>query len=112
MKKRKKLPKRLKKQWLKALRSGEYKQGQGALCAKAKDGEEKYCCLGVLYDSTQDDWYGFIGSNWCAKNRMGYYSHVTFGDGIMDEDDVTKLMNMNDSGKSFKKIADWIEKNL
>jgi len=30
-------------EWLKALRSGDYKQGRGSLCNK-----NKYCCLGVL----------------------------------------------------------------
>lgn len=39
----------IKAKWLEALRSGEYKQGGGALCANASDGME-YCCLGVLTD--------------------------------------------------------------
>lgn len=37
--------KKIKKLWLKALRSGEYKQGKLALRIK-----NKYCCLGVLCD--------------------------------------------------------------
>lgn len=37
--------KEIKKRWLKALRSGEYKQGKKAL--KTKKG---FCCLGVLCD--------------------------------------------------------------
>lgn len=40
----------IKAQWLKALRSGEYKQGQYALRYTAESGEMKYCCLGVLTD--------------------------------------------------------------
>ena len=32
--------------WVEALRSGEYKQGRGALCRKTEDTFE-YCCLGV-----------------------------------------------------------------
>jgi hypothetical protein len=33
--------------WIKALRSGEYKQGQKRLCVIDRDKSEKYCCLGV-----------------------------------------------------------------
>ena len=39
------MPKALKKKWLAALRSGEYKQGQGLLY---NPDNESYCCLGVL----------------------------------------------------------------
>ncbi len=40
-----KMPKTLLDKWLKALRSGEYKQGRGTLYCKKSD---SYCCLGVL----------------------------------------------------------------
>jgi hypothetical protein len=40
----------IKAQWLSALRSGEYKQGQGKLAKVAESGEKQYCCLGVLCD--------------------------------------------------------------
>jgi hypothetical protein len=36
--------------WLDALRSGEYKQGQGRLRKTEDDGTFSYCCLGVLCD--------------------------------------------------------------
>ena len=36
---------RIKKLWVKALRSGKYKQGRNALCHAGR-----YCCLGVLCD--------------------------------------------------------------
>lgn len=39
-----KLKKRVKAQWVAALRSGEYQQGTGAL----RHGDDTYCCLGVL----------------------------------------------------------------
>lgn len=38
------MPMETKDKWLKALRSGEYKQTTGSLC----DGKGGYCCLGVL----------------------------------------------------------------
>jgi hypothetical protein len=39
----------IKKLWVKALRSGEYKQGKGALVVKGKQCDS-FCCLGVLTD--------------------------------------------------------------
>lgn len=36
----------VKKKWLAALRSGEYKQGSGAL----RTADDRFCCLGVLCD--------------------------------------------------------------
>lgn len=37
----------IKRDWLIALRSGEYKQGKRQL-RNCEDGEWAYCCLGVL----------------------------------------------------------------
>ncbi len=39
---------KVKKKWLKGLRSDKYKQGKNALKTKNRLGNEKYCCLGVL----------------------------------------------------------------
>lgn len=36
----------IKKRWVAALRSGDYKQGTGAL----RNADNKFCCLGVLCD--------------------------------------------------------------
>ena len=61
---------KIKEKWLKALRSGEYKQGRESL---RKD--DKYCCLGVLCDiapkklgmwGTQDT--GFIAEDGTQTN--------------------------------------------
>ncbi len=38
----------IKDQWVKALKSGEYKQGYGKLAVKMSNGQQKHCCLGVL----------------------------------------------------------------
>jgi hypothetical protein len=44
------------RRWIQALESGDYKQGQGALC-KNVNGSFEYCCLGVLADIELDtDW--------------------------------------------------------
>lgn len=38
------------KQWIKALRSGKYKQGEGTLKQYDSKGQAQHCCLGVLCD--------------------------------------------------------------
>ena len=35
------------REWVAALRSGEWQQGTGRLCSVGQDGEKRYCCLGV-----------------------------------------------------------------
>lgn len=42
--------KEIKDRWTAALRSGDYKQGQGALCAVQEGQPDEFCCLGVLCD--------------------------------------------------------------
>lgn len=41
------LKKKVKKQWVKALRSGKYTQGTGVLRRHLDYGSVRYCCLGV-----------------------------------------------------------------
>jgi len=49
------MKKRVLTKWLKALRSGKYKQGRGTLCQTDKKGNESFCCLGVLCDLYQKE---------------------------------------------------------
>lgn len=42
------MSRKLKADWLRALRSGEYEQGKGALEKQYPDGRVQNCCLGVL----------------------------------------------------------------
>ena len=107
---------RVMKQWVKALRSGEYKQGQYTLC-----NNNTFCCLGVLADLAAKE-------NICKTEKVSYCS-VTYDtlsgtlppsvlewSGIKNEYGVrkgrkTSLVGLNDkSGYSFKRIADIIEK--
>ena len=39
-----------------ALRSGRYTQGQGCLRFSLSEGEDVFCCLGVLCDITNTPW--------------------------------------------------------
>lgn len=103
-----KLPKLFKKRWLKALLSGDYKQGNGLLY----DREAKtYCCLGVAADilgcrTKPDGTYLMKGE--VSKNGLKKVPQVLLG----DEKLPLKLAEMNDKPKSFKAIAKWIDKNL
>lgn len=95
----------LKEKWVKALRSGEYPQGEGFLFMNGA-----YCCLGVLNVcsgiSTEDIQGIAIGNTEALLFPNGDYPKDRVSDPIM------KLMEMNDSGSTFPEIADWIEKNL
>jgi hypothetical protein len=107
-----KLPKAFKNKWLKALRSGEYKQGDGKLWNKK---DNTYCCLGVAGKLC-----GVVGlsapSRWEFldfkenKNLRGKTRVPEIIQGIHGVADI--LAGMNDRGDSFKVIANYIEKNL
>ena len=99
------------KEWVGNLRSGEYQQGQGFL-----HHSDSYCCLGVLCDmsvkDTEYEWKsGFIGPDSKVKHFEEHY--VCPPDKMLDELNISmkanKLMKMNDSGKTFSEIADYIE---
>ncbi len=93
----------LKKEWLSALRSGDYKQGTKVL----RKGNS-FCCLGVLCDvvdpsrwNERDDRYLW------GKNLLCFAPSFLVGWGEQNP-----LVRMNDAGFSFLDIADWIEENL
>jgi hypothetical protein len=106
-------------EWIAALRSGEYRQGQGTL--RSRDGNF-FCCLGVAADLAvghgegtwvNDDGYGFVLPN----DDDPFYGllpdtlHETLG---LSADDEAGLIRMNDTGysKSFAEIADHIEATI
>lgn len=107
--------------WVKALRSGKYKQTTGRLNRIGN-----YCCLGVLCDISK------LGTWVQPQNNIGwleYKSTDEFDAAVFLPDSVQKLtgmysicgsdnksklslMDLNDEKKwSFKKIAAYIEKN-
>lgn len=121
----------IKAKWLDALRSGKYAQTNGAL----KKGDS-YCCLGVLcdvYAKTRRNGSHFekdVNAGWLFGRgerekfvtRDGCESHLYLPEPVAkwagipphtttdsEQDD---LANMNDEGKSFEEIADYIEKHL
>ena len=126
------------KAWISALRSGEYKQGQGKL--KMAD---KFCCLGVVTDLAVKEGKGKWRGNRFYPNT-GPFSN--YGSGLLPcniacllgwseaevrqdwvaiavdqdvlllhiavDDAAQALDRLNDSGYSFLQIADLIEKEL
>lgn len=113
----------VKAKWLQALRSGEYQQGQLNLRRKTKDAVQ-FCCLGVLCDvSQQGKWshrsYRVGEESLCStlppsiRKWAGINTELTDKDNWPHDDSAEAcLIQMNDNGKSFVEIADWIERNL
>ena len=58
----------IKDMWVKALRSGEYEQGVGALCENGK-----YCCLGVLADIASKKG---VTEKYITSDGAGFYHDV------------------------------------
>lgn len=102
------------KKWVKALRSGKYKQTTGQLRDYARYDEGKtYCCLGVLCSITKSK--GWVGETVLPKHvvkKVGMKLDRGNGE-INDEGWYDKgkcLSQLNDNGMSFKQIANVIEK--
>lgn len=125
--------------WVKALRSGKFKQAQGTLVSfkEDEDGElmkdrngdlikSGHCCLGVLCEVSKvplDAFQSFSSLEGGLNKACGIDSHE--GE-VVNDDGIAKLMEIrvgntvkeygsladaNDSGVSFRCIASWIEKN-
>lgn len=112
--------KQLKEKWVKALRSGEFKQGKDYLCAEQDDGTHAFCCLGVLACVMGKKPERLISKSHLNEVRMAKPSGLgSWGSGCYDNEDPEthyttqrKLAAMNDNGDSFKQIANWISRNL
>lgn len=124
------MKKEVAERWVKALRSGKYEQGVGALKHKSR-----YCCLGVLCEIS-----GLIEGSDLIKDTGTciLYAHSdnelkeTIPDDILEWSEMkngrgefwdlnnetiiyligrTSLADANDHGDSFNQIADFIEKH-
>jgi hypothetical protein len=127
------------KKWVKALRSGKFKQGQGTLKKFNKQGQEQYCCLGVLcelYNETMKKNKKKTLPEKVCDNDSGFsYGYCRFGGkkedlpkevmnwagignsmGAFTNDnpihDQYNLADLNDTGRKFTTIANIIEKNV
>lgn len=99
---------KLKTKWVKALRSGKFKQGDGGLYY-----DRKYCCLGVLCTVAGID----IKEAKRNRGNVELLSTPVLRKVGLTHNRQQLLARMNDgtpiaSPKSFPEIADYIEKNL
>ena|SRR5688500_9528422 len=101
--------------WIKALESGEYKQGKGAL-ANRRDGNFDFCCLGVACmvdgrSAVRINGLAFLPEKLSEKLDIDYrgcfISNVKHRGKIY-----LNLAQMNDAGVSFKTIAKVIRDQL
>ena len=109
------MKKPLRNQWMKALRSGDYKQGRCCLYYKDRGGEV-WCCLGVLrHIADPKDELSFEDDGLMLDTeQLNAFS--------LKDAEHKYLMAMNDgrtkSGETvietqtFNQIADWIGENL
>lgn len=102
-----KMKKTIKTKWLAALRSGKFAQCDGSLRKEdyLGSGRDAYCCLGVLH---------FCATGKNPRLDKGLLSkNVCSAVGVRRGGVTEKLVEMNDGqGKSFKQIANWVEKYL
>lgn len=113
----------LKSKWLEALRNGGYKQGHQELYTPSDEGDGRFCCLGVLAVVAGEDLNKIAGkchlddilrSDLIGTFDTGDPADPTFSSVNPDTFTTTQrtLAGLNDSGKTFAEIADWIEVNL
>jgi hypothetical protein len=122
------------KKWVRALRSGLFQQGQGYL-RKENDGNSEgvkspdlFCCLGVACELAAiegvniskrkktehiDGEYEYDGSTGLLPESVLEWLGLSSTDGHFQLENhfTSSLTEMNDSGKTFEEIADFIERN-
>jgi hypothetical protein len=99
-------PKEIRQAWVAALRSGEFRQGTGAM--RKEDGS--MCCLGVLYQVVNGRRPRLNLAVPGKKTTMACGLHNC--EGRVEKDIVPGLKSLwtaNDAGVNFLKIADIIE---
>lgn len=107
--------KKIKARWLRALRSGKYRQGQKRL----RNTNGTMCCLGVLCDvfdktkwekPSENDW---IDWTYDGGNETCLPYHVRSKAGLSDEAQVD-LMSLNDDHRpnAYRRVIAYIKENL
>lgn len=103
--------------WVKALRSGKFRQGRGNLVINDDAGNPiGYCCLGVLAIHV----LGFDDRGSAVLHEpMRLQAGMLSDDGsvsdslyiVIENSRYSSLAEANDGGESFESIANWIECN-
>jgi hypothetical protein len=96
------------KEWVKALRSGKYKQTKGVLYEADRNA---FCCLGVACDISglpPEEWHG--SDYTVLPQEVKQSLNLSSNYGRFFDGDYTSLVKCNDAlGYSFDQIADIIE---
>jgi hypothetical protein len=98
--------KNVKHKWVKALRSGDYKQGKGCLL-NLKEGEANYCCLGVLVNLFEKEHHLQFNkqlSGWGENHGYKLPLLVSEWSGVSNSQE-SVLMELNDREIPFDTIA-------
>ncbi len=108
------------KQWVAALRSGQYKQGTGQL----RQGD-KFCCLGVLCNlhaqahpgiaAAQRELDGYLGEDVFLPKQVQEWAGMKNDNGSGVSSPLyqnTSLAELNDYGYTFTQIAKIIEDHI
>ncbi len=116
---------RIKEAWIKALRSGDYKQGRETLNCNGE-----FCCLGVLTDlyikEYNRSWSQLVDEPDCSlmcfedggdllPESVIQWADVTSNDPIIDEADdaIYRISYYNDEERyDFNQLADLIQEHL
>lgn len=103
------MDKDVKKRWLKALTSGDYKQGQNSLCFN-----EQFCCLGVLGDIEDLLHYVSGSGRRIAISNSGaeLYGSLpqTYIDSVgLSYQTCSDLMDANDRSNDFEEAIEMIK---
>ena len=115
----------IKRRWINALRSGEYDQTKNTLCLEDGNGACYLCVLGVLgnlYQESHAEEICWIPED-SDTNAVGIKVLRIMGSPVglrtkirkwagLNQQDYCALMCMNDRGRSFRQMANWIQKNV
>lgn len=115
----------VKTQWVEALTSGDYQQGQGKLAYVDSQNKTRYCCLGVLCDLAvkagvidepeyDDDQHAafYDGEGAILPVRVYEWAGLANIHGDPTEDKSYYLPSKNDQGATFTEIAKIIQENF
>lgn len=110
------MKKEVAEKWVKALRSGEFKQTRKVLSQDDHDGAgPSFCCLGVLCEiSGKGSWdihRNYVTDTGTACQAMPPFEVENDFARFNERASLHDLSNLNDKGQSFAEIAAYIERN-
>ena len=91
------------KQWVEALNSGTYKQGQGKLHSTDYDGTCMYCCLGVLCDLFMQQNPDELDVRVVTRNKVESPEHYQ----MLSKNDESLHVYDNDSVVLPLRVREW-----